>query len=124
MSIGINLNDDTYFGYPGEKKSIVGLTFEVSGVVAPRTRYEVLASLMEEVGELATEVAIAQGYSKKQFGPDGVIGESIDIITCALDMIWLDVDGRLTPEDMEDLIMRILQKKLAKWKEKKLQTSN
>lgn len=123
MSIGINLNDDTYFGYPGEKKSIVGLTFEVSGVVAPRTRYEVLASLMEEVGELATEVAIAEGYSGKKFGPDGVIGEAIDVITCALDLIWVDYPG-LCPENMEEVIMMILKRKLAKWKEKKLQTSS
>jgi isocitrate lyase len=93
-------------------------TFEVSGVIPPRTRYEVLSSLMEEVGELATEVAIAEGYSRKSEGKDAIIGEAVDVIVCALDMIWVDWKNA-DQVDLEKLVMTILKSKLAKWKEKK-----
>jgi len=98
--------------------------FEVSRAVAPRNRYEVLASLMEEVGELATEVAICEGYSKKPHSEDHVIGEAVDIITCALDIIWVDSDGWLSPDYLEDLVMRILKRKLEKWRQKKSQMNS
>jgi hypothetical protein len=94
-------------------------TFEVSGVVAPRARYEVLASLMEEVGELATEVAVREGYSNKYPGPDGIMGECIDVITCALDLIWLDQHEYYDKETLKAVVMDKLNEKLAKWKEKK-----
>lgn len=95
--------------------------FKVSGVVAPRNTYEVLASLMEEVGELATEVAIEGGYSSKD-REEGIMGECVDIVTCALDMIWLHYTRiGLSEEVIEQQIMLILQSKLDKWKRKKVQ---
>lgn len=100
------------------EKTVIQEVFSVSGAVPPRTRYDVLASLMEEVGELATEVAIAEGYSRKSEGKDAIIGEAIDVITCALDMIWIDWKNA-DQVDLEKLIMTILKSKLAKWKQKK-----
>lgn len=87
--------------------------FEVSKIVLPRTKYEVLAALMEEVGELATEVTIQQGYSQKPRGSDGVLGEAIDVIICALDMIYLEY-----PSMTEELFMKMMKPKLEKWKKK------
>lgn len=103
-----------------KEKTMIQEIFSVSGVVAPRTRYEVLASLMEEVGELATEVAIEEGYSQKEVGKDGIIGEAIDIITCALDIIWV-THKYLPPEVLENKVRIILKSKLEKWKSKKAQ---
>lgn len=93
-------------------------TFEISVAVPRRTKYEVLASLVEEVGELATEVAIEQGYSKKEQGKDGIIGEAVDVITCALDLIWIS-SPNVTDKELEDEIMRLVKKKLQKWRVKK-----
>src|SRR5688572_33439430 len=70
--------------------NIFDIVFDGSSSVVSRTRYEVFTSLTEEVGELATEVAIAEGYSRKPVGKDGVVGEAIDVIVCALDMIFVD----------------------------------
>jgi NTP pyrophosphatase (non-canonical NTP hydrolase) len=93
-------------------------TFEVSGVVAPRTRYEVLASLVEEVGELATEVAVREGYSNKAT-VEGIMAEGVDVITCVLDLIWVNYEDTYTPQEIEDAIMNTLKIKLAKWRAKK-----
>lgn len=97
--------------------STIGEVFAVSKVVKPRTRYEILASLVEEVGELSTEVAIAEGYSKKEKGKDQVIGEAVDVIVCALDMIFVDWKGA-NPKDLENFIHLIVKTKVAKWKTK------
>lgn len=95
--------------------------FEVSLMVPRRSKYEVLASLVEEVGELATEVNISTGYSSKEEGPDGVVGECVDVITCALDLIWVS-SPNTTEEELEKHIVYILKTKLEKWKRKKLQS--
>lgn len=87
--------------------------FEVSKIVLPRTKHEVLAALMEEVGELATELNIQQGYSSKPRGEDGVIGEAIDVIVCALDIIYLEY-----PSMSEELFLKMMKPKLEKWKKK------
>lgn len=88
--------------------------FEVSKAVPNRTINNVFMSLSEEVGELATEISIQDGYSTKPVGKDGIIGESVDVIACALDLIWVH-----NPEITEEEIMELLSKKLKKWKEKK-----
>lgn len=91
--------------------------FEVSKEISPRTRYEVLSALMEEVGELSTEISISEGYSKKRRGSDGVTGECVDVILCAVDMIyvqWKDAD----PESLAEHIQNIIKAKLEKWKTK------
>jgi len=80
-------------------------------VTKSRNSFAILASLVSEVGELAEEVAIQQGHSGKREGADGILGESIDIIVCALDMIRINF-----PEVTEDDIKIIAERKCDKWK--------
>jgi NTP pyrophosphatase (non-canonical NTP hydrolase) len=78
-----------------------------------RTLQDVLTHLMTEVGELALEIQIQEGKSYKTCGEDGVIGEAIDVIVCALDIIKLN-----NPNIREDYdIYKIVDAKLKKWKE-------
>ena len=69
-----------------------------------------MASLMSEVGELAEEVNIQTGHCGKLPGKDGIIGEAVDVIICALDMIRVNY-----PEATEDDIRAIAQNKCDKW---------
>lgn len=68
---------------------------------------------MEEVGELSTEVNIKEGYSEKPKGKDGIIGEAVDVILCAVDLIYIN-----NPEVTEEEVRSIVTKKLAKWRGK------
>lgn len=78
-----------------------------------RTLSDVLGHAMEELGELATEIKIVNGKSYKKSGKDGVVGEAIDLINCALDIIYL-ADPNMTKYEME-----LIQKgKCKKWEEK------
>lgn len=76
-----------------------------------RTMQDILTHLMTEVGELAQEIQIAEGKSYKECGADGVVGEAIDVIACAIDIISQS-DPSLTEHDLSI----ILSKKLEKWK--------
>ena len=78
-----------------------------------RNSYGILSSLVEEVGELSTEVGIQMGHTNKECGPDGILGESIDIILCSLDMI-----RRNYPDITKKDIKRIAIIKCEKWKRK------
>lgn len=88
---------------------ILDVCKEVEG---KRTPHSTLAYLLEEAGELATEVNIRQGFSKKDPGEDGVIGEAVDVILCAIDLIYQD-NPFTTSYDIEEII----KNKLNKWKE-------
>lgn len=89
---------------------MINEVFDVSAQVTPRSTYQVLGKLMEEVGELAEEVMIADGFVDKPEGKDGVIGEAIDCITCCLDLIYLSY-----PNITKEEVMTILHVKLGKW---------
>lgn len=78
-----------------------------------RTLSDVLGHAMEELGELATEVKIVNGKSYKKAGPDGVIGEAVDLINCALDIIYL-----AKPDFTEDELKEMQILKCEKWLEK------
>jgi NTP pyrophosphatase (non-canonical NTP hydrolase) len=91
--------------------SLISKVFEVSKSVPNRNLYYVLAKLQEEVGELATEVAITEGDSYKTPSKDGLIGEALDVLTCCLDIIYLN-----RPDITETEILNILDAKLEKWK--------
>jgi hypothetical protein len=95
-------------------KTIIEQTFDVAKVVQPRSRMEVLTALTEEYSELAREVLIKEGFSKDKVGEDGIIGEAVDVMTCALDLIYID-----NPNVTEEEIMKVVERKLAKWKFKK-----
>ena len=55
----------------------------------PRTQKDVLMCLTEEVGELATEIAIVDGFKDREPSEDGIVGEAVDVILAALDIIAL-----------------------------------
>lgn len=78
--------------------------------VRRRNLYSVLASLMSEVGELGEEVAIEHGHSYKTKGADGIVGEAIDVIVTALDMITV-----ANPELTEQEIVEMARRKVDKW---------
>jgi hypothetical protein len=54
--------------------------------------------------------------SYKTEGPDGVIGEAVDVLICALDIIKVH-----KPEITEEEIIKLVQDKCAKWKRKSLE---
>jgi hypothetical protein len=88
--------------------------FDVCALVRPRTMYEVLCAMTEEAGELATEVGIATSFSKKEKGEDGIVGEAVDVMLCAADMIWMS-----KPDITERELVLIIRRKLKKWGDSK-----
>lgn len=70
-------------------------------------------SVVAEVGELSEEVDIALGTSYKQPSEDGVVGEAVDVIIAALDLISVH-----NPEFTDEQFMEYALKKMNKWKSK------
>lgn len=94
--------------------SLIQKTFAASDRIKNgRNQTRILAHTMAEVGELAEEVLIANGFSYKQPGADGIVGEAVDVILCALDMIR-QTDPTITEKDIE----AIAERKLTKWEAK------
>lgn len=61
-----------------------------------------------ELTELNEEIALKdQGLAP---GPDGIVGEAIDLIACALDIIFVEA-----PETTNEEICAILLRKCEKW---------
>lgn len=91
--------------------SLINNTFTAADAVDDgRSVTDILIHLTTEVGELAEEVQISQGKSYKPRGEDGIVGEAIDIILCALDII------HKTDPNMDELDIEIYAKmKLNKW---------
>lgn len=75
-----------------------------------RTLSTVLLHLVQELGELTTEIQIEGGHIQKTPSDDGIVGEAIDVIICALDIIRIH-----DPEITEEEIISYCQKKLNKW---------
>jgi hypothetical protein len=67
----------------------------------------IFEGLREEVDELEAEVF---GYDA---GPDGIPGEAVDVILCALDLIF-----KSTPEWTNEDIVAYAEKKCEKWARK------
>jgi NTP pyrophosphatase (non-canonical NTP hydrolase) len=86
----------------------IGKILEASKKVKGRKISQVFYSLTEEVGELATELAIEEGHSTKNAGPDGVKGEAVDVILCAVDILHI---AGVTEEEINLLI----HSKTEKW---------
>ena len=99
---------------------LISKTFAVSDSVENgRLLTDVLAHMMSEVGELSTEVMIACGRSYKEPDKDGVVGEAVDVILCALDIIRL-----YDPTADVESIVDIADAKLKKWVEKEEEIRN
>ena len=77
-------------------------------------QFEILASMCEEMGELATEVQIELGTKNREVGPDGVAGEAVDVILCALDMFHT-ITINHTREERIQLLKDIIYTKTDKW---------
>lgn len=80
----------------------------------PKTLVQRYLKLGEEVGELAQELGIAEGFSGfkyKEEGKDGIKGECVDILQVALS-IFFSAGG--TKAQLHE----ILSKKNKKWKDK------
>lgn len=96
------------------QRSLIAETFAVSDRVKNgRTVTDVLTHATTELGELAQEVIIAEGRSYKDEGKDGIVGEAIDLMLCAIDIIRV-----ARPDLTEAQIQDIARPKLAKWEEK------
>ncbi|MGF1735119.1 hypothetical protein [Photobacterium satsumensis] len=73
------LKGSRYLGYTGHQ----------------RTLDFMLAKLMEEVGELATEVNVELGRLPQEKGSvDGVMGEAADVINCAVDIAFIYIKNQ------------------------------
>lgn len=70
----------------------------------------IMSAVSEETGELATEIRIAAGMKPGPAGKDGVVGEAIDVILAALDIIHSEL-GSL---DQQEIAKRAIPK-LTKW---------
>lgn len=80
--------------------------------IFPRRSYDtILKSLMEEMGELSTEIAIAQGTKKRAPSADGVKGEAVDVFVVAVDMLRAAWGDELFTTTFTDKVAS----KLAKW---------
>lgn len=78
-----------------------------------RSNLEILAHIMEEVGELAQETIIHDGLSYKSQGSDGIVGEAVDAIISIVDLVM-----RTHPEVTEYQLQVIAAAKMNKWKTK------
>lgn len=76
------------------------------------TLYNHLGKLMEEVGELAEEISIDQGYVNKPSGEDGILGEACDVIICAFAII-----NKMHPTLSDRGLEAELSRKYLKWRE-------
>lgn len=83
--------------------------------IFPRRSYDtILKSLVEEMGELSTEIAIVQGTKQRAPSPDGVKGEAIDVFVVAVDMLRQAWGTELETPAFKEAVAR----KLAKWERK------
>lgn len=78
-----------------------------------RTAIDILAYGMTEVGEVSEEVLIKYSpiAKHKTSGPDGIIGEAMDVILCMMDLIHEE-----NPDITEEELQAIARLKLDKWK--------
>lgn len=83
--------------------------------IFPRRSYDtILKSLMEELGELSTEIAIEQGTKDRAPSPDGVKGEAVDVFVVAVDMLRAAWGDDLFSAEFDAKVAE----KLAKWERK------
>lgn len=85
----------------------------VSQQLCTYDKSQIMHAVTEETGELATEVAISLGFKKRTPGPDGVVGEAIDLIITAVDMINAERPG-ITADEIRHIVVT----KCNKWAEK------
>lgn len=82
--------------------------------VGSDNRDAIFRSLIEEVGELATEIAIEEGTKRREPSPDGVVGEAIDALVCIIDLLHNEIGDNI----LEQAFLERVQTKLDKWENK------
>lgn len=98
--------------------TLISATFAASDAIRNgRTRSDVLDHARGEMEELGDEVVFANAGDAP--GPDGVVGEAIDVILCMLDLIHIE-----RPDMTEAEITAYAEKKLAKWQAGAAATQN
>lgn len=88
----------------------IATILQVSKLHCTMNKSKIMLSITEEAGELATEVAIESGFKDREPGKDGVIGEAVDVIVSAVDMIYA-ANPNITVEEIGVLV----KAKCAKW---------
>ena len=73
-------------------------------IQSERTIHSIFEHLCGEVIELSHEI---RGTGD---GKDGIVGEAVDVMLCAVDIMYKD-----SPEITEDEIIQIVHNKLQKW---------
>lgn len=95
-----------------DPKTIIGEIVNIGKKICilkpTRQLSNVFLSLSEEIGELATEISVRVKSSSKISGEDGIKGEAVDVILCALDILHLEGCE-------EDEIIELMRQKGAKW---------
>lgn len=92
-------------------KTGLELILATSKLVKDRTHTDVMYKVMEEIGELSTELNIKSGFvDPSKGGSDGVTGEAIDAIIALMDIVYLE-----KPNITIDEILDIISLKVQKW---------
>jgi hypothetical protein len=95
--------------YSMNKNDPIDIVRHFSGAIRNgRTLRDVARHTESELAELYEEVGKCEQGSPE--GSDGVVGESIDIIACALDAIFVH-----RPETSNEEICEVLLRKCEKW---------
>jgi hypothetical protein len=93
---------------------LITMVKNVSMRVGTRNIDAIFKSLVEEVGELSTELSIEAGTKKREPSPDGVVGEAIDVLVVILDLLHLKLGNEISGQPFLDRV----QSKLNKWEGK------
>lgn len=97
-----------------QARDILQMVSATSEKVGSDDRGAILLSLIEEVGELATEIAIENGTKQREASPDGVVGEAIDVLVVIIDLLHLELAENIHGQEFLDRV----QSKLTKWESK------
>ena len=97
----------------------VSYILDISRMYCTYDKNQIMHAVSEETGELSTEVAIDLGYKDREPGPDGVVGEAVDLIITAVDMINAQQPG-ITVEEIQAIVAKKCAKWVAKVEKKKL----
>lgn len=81
----------------------------VSRLHCTMDKNQIMHSVTEETGELATEVSIEAGYKNRMPGRDGIVGEAIDVIVSAVDMIYA-ANPHITMQEIQGMVEAKCQK--------------
>ena len=82
-----------------------------------RSRNDIFVYATGEMGELAEEVGIANGFVLKPKGKEGILGEACDVMICLLDLIRKEYPNA-TPDELTELITITMASKTNKWIQK------